>query len=100
MCGRPVSNNKKQRQHLAGDCGSPKEEPMTRNQLRIALAFLASTLGGTALAEDGVSDGKIVFGQVAALTGPRIWGRVCARASWRRSTRPIVMAASPAARLN
>jgi len=26
--------------------------------------------GGVALAEDGVTDGKIVFGQVAALTGP------------------------------
>jgi ABC-type branched-subunit amino acid transport system substrate-binding protein len=55
---------------FAGDCGSSKEAAMTRNQLRIALAFLASILGGTALAEDGVSDGKIVFGQVAALTGP------------------------------
>ena len=27
-------------------------------------------VGGTAFAEDGVSDGKIVFGQVAALQGP------------------------------
>jgi branched-chain amino acid transport system substrate-binding protein len=32
------------------------------------LAF--SVIGGAALAEDGVSDQKIVFGQVAALTGP------------------------------
>jgi ABC-type branched-subunit amino acid transport system substrate-binding protein len=43
---------------------------MTSNQLRIAFALLVSILGGPALAEDGVSDNKIVFGQVAALTGP------------------------------
>jgi ABC-type branched-subunit amino acid transport system substrate-binding protein len=43
---------------------------MTSNQLRIAIAFVVSMSGGTALAEDGVSAGKIVFGQVAALTGP------------------------------
>jgi ABC-type branched-subunit amino acid transport system substrate-binding protein len=43
---------------------------MTSNQRRIAIAFVVSMLGGAALAEDGVSAGKIVFGQVAALTGP------------------------------
>lgn len=42
---------------------------MLRNQLPIACA-LVFILGGAALAEDGVSDGKIVFGQVAALSGP------------------------------
>jgi len=43
---------------------------MTSNQLRIAFALVVSILSSTALAEDGVSDSKIVFGQVAALTGP------------------------------
>jgi branched-chain amino acid transport system substrate-binding protein len=44
---------------------------MTSNQLRIAFALVISILGGSAAcAEDGVADGKIVFGQVAALTGP------------------------------
>jgi len=43
---------------------------MTSNQLRIAFALVVSILSSTALAEDGVSDNKIVFGQVAALTGP------------------------------
>ena len=43
---------------------------MTSNQLLVAFALLVSILGGPALAEDGVSDNKIVFGQVAALTGP------------------------------
>ena len=43
---------------------------MTANQLRIALAFVLSIFGNAALAEDGVSASKIVFGQVAALTGP------------------------------
>jgi branched-chain amino acid transport system substrate-binding protein len=43
---------------------------MTSNRLRIAFALLVGILGGTAFAEDGVSDHKIVFGQVAALTGP------------------------------
>ncbi len=45
---------------------------MTRIQPSIACAvvFLAGVLGGAARAEDGVSDGKILFGQVAALTGP------------------------------
>jgi branched-chain amino acid transport system substrate-binding protein len=43
---------------------------MNSNQLRIALALFACLLGGAALAEDGVTDTKITFGQVAALTGP------------------------------
>jgi ABC-type branched-subunit amino acid transport system substrate-binding protein len=43
---------------------------MNSNQLRIALALLASLAGSAAFAEDGVTDSKIVFGQVAALTGP------------------------------
>ena len=47
-----------------------KEKPMNSNQLRLALALALCVVGGTAFAEDGVSDGKIVFGQVAALQGP------------------------------
>jgi branched-chain amino acid transport system substrate-binding protein len=43
---------------------------MNSNQLRIAFALVVSLAGGAAIAEDGVSAGKIVFGQVAALTGP------------------------------
>ena len=43
---------------------------MNSNQLRVALALALCIVGGTAFAEDGVSDGKIVFGQVAALQGP------------------------------
>jgi branched-chain amino acid transport system substrate-binding protein len=43
---------------------------MTSNQLRIALALAISMFGSAAPAEDGVSAGKIVFGQVAALDGP------------------------------
>jgi ABC-type branched-subunit amino acid transport system substrate-binding protein len=43
---------------------------MHSNQLGIALVLLASLTGGAALAEDGVTDSKIVFGQVAALSGP------------------------------
>jgi branched-chain amino acid transport system substrate-binding protein len=43
---------------------------MNSNQLRIAVVLLASLLGGAAFAEDGVTDTKITFGQVAALTGP------------------------------
>ena len=39
-------------------------------KLRIALALLASLAAAPAFAEDGVTDSKIVFGQVAALTGP------------------------------
>jgi ABC-type branched-subunit amino acid transport system substrate-binding protein len=47
-----------------------KETPMTSNQLGIALALTLSMLGSAAFAEDGVSDNKILFGQVAALSGP------------------------------
>ncbi len=50
---------------------------MNSNQLRIVLALVAAGLigvagvaGGAAVAEDGVDSGKIVFGQVAALSGP------------------------------
>jgi branched-chain amino acid transport system substrate-binding protein len=43
---------------------------MNSNQLRIAFALVVSLVGGAAIAEDGVNAGKIVFGQVAALTGP------------------------------
>src|SRR6202035_5332648 len=41
-----------------------------RNRFGIALILLAGMGGGVALAEDGVTDKTIVFGQVAALTGP------------------------------
>ena len=43
---------------------------MNANQLRIACVVIASMAGGIALAEDGVTDKTIVFGQVAALSGP------------------------------
>ena len=43
---------------------------MNSNQLRLALTLAICIVGNTAFAEDGVSDGKIVFGQVAALQGP------------------------------
>jgi len=43
---------------------------MNSNHLRIAFVVLASMTSGVALAEDGVTDKTIVFGQVAALTGP------------------------------
>src|ERR1700733_13136202 len=43
---------------------------MNSNQLRIAFALVVSLAGGAAIAEDGVSENKIVFGQVAALSGP------------------------------
>jgi branched-chain amino acid transport system substrate-binding protein len=43
---------------------------MASNQTRIAFALVVSILGSAALAEDGVSNRKIVFGQVAALSGP------------------------------
>ena len=43
---------------------------MTSNQLRLALALTLCFIGGTALADDGVTDSNIVFGQVAALQGP------------------------------
>ena len=43
---------------------------MNSNQLRVALVLALCVAGKTAFAEDGVSDSKIVFGQVAALQGP------------------------------
>jgi branched-chain amino acid transport system substrate-binding protein len=43
---------------------------MNSNHLRIAFVVFASMASGVALAEDGVTDKTIVFGQVAALTGP------------------------------
>jgi branched-chain amino acid transport system substrate-binding protein len=43
---------------------------MTSNHLRIASVLVFSILGSAALAEDGVSDNRILFGQVAALSGP------------------------------
>ncbi|MGA2310822.1 MAG: ABC transporter substrate-binding protein [Xanthobacteraceae bacterium] len=43
---------------------------MNSNQLRVALVLALCVVGGTVLAEDGVTDNKIVFGQVAALQGP------------------------------
>ena len=38
--------------------------------MELRLALLISLFGTAAFAEDGVSGDKIVFGQVAALTGP------------------------------
>ncbi len=43
---------------------------MNSNQLGVAVVLLAGLLGGAALAEDGVSGKSILFGQVAAFTGP------------------------------
>jgi len=43
---------------------------MNSMRVRIALVLVAGLTGSAALAEDGVTDGKIIFGQVAALTGP------------------------------
>ena len=43
---------------------------MRSNRFGIAFILLAGMAGGVALAEDGVTDKAIVFGQVAALTGP------------------------------
>src|ERR1700733_9177900 len=43
---------------------------MNSNQLRIAFVVVASMACGVALAEDGVTEKTIVFGQVAALSGP------------------------------
>jgi ABC-type branched-subunit amino acid transport system substrate-binding protein len=50
-----------------------KVAPMASNQRRIALALclgLFFVVAGNARAEDGVSNHKILFGQVAALSGP------------------------------
>jgi branched-chain amino acid transport system substrate-binding protein len=43
---------------------------MTSSQLRIAMILVLCTAGGPASAEDGVFANKILFGQVAALSGP------------------------------
>lgn len=43
---------------------------MNSNPLRIAFVLAVSIVGTSAFAEDGVTDGKIVLGQVAALQGP------------------------------
>ena len=43
---------------------------MNSNQTGIAVVLLAGLLGSPALAEDGVSVKSILFGQVAAFTGP------------------------------
>src|SRR5580658_6095499 len=51
-------------------CARLEGKPMNSNQLRIAFVVAASMACGVALAEDGVTDKTIVFGQVAALTGP------------------------------
>jgi branched-chain amino acid transport system substrate-binding protein len=44
--------------------------PMSSSRIGIAVALLVTFAGGAVLAEDGVADTKILFGQVAALTGP------------------------------
>ncbi len=43
---------------------------MNRNQFGIAVVLFTSLAAGAVLAENGVADSKIIFGQVAALTGP------------------------------
>jgi branched-chain amino acid transport system substrate-binding protein len=43
---------------------------MTSNQTGIAIVLFACLGGGAVLAENGVVDSQIVFGQVAALSGP------------------------------
>jgi branched-chain amino acid transport system substrate-binding protein len=43
---------------------------MSSNQLRLAVALILSAIAANASAEDGVTDDKIIFGQVAALQGP------------------------------
>jgi branched-chain amino acid transport system substrate-binding protein len=44
--------------------------PVGFRQRRMTLVLFFVLFSSTALAEDGISDGRIVFGQVAALTGP------------------------------
>src|SRR5579859_239258 len=46
-----------------------EEKPMKSNRFGIAFILLAG-IAGAAFAEDGVTDKTIVFGQVAALSGP------------------------------
>jgi branched-chain amino acid transport system substrate-binding protein len=48
----------------------PKEKSMSSKHIGIAVTLLVSLAGGAVLAEDGVADTKIIFGQVAALTVP------------------------------
>jgi branched-chain amino acid transport system substrate-binding protein len=43
---------------------------MNSNHLRCAVVFSICLLSAPSLAEDGVTEGKIIFGQVAALQGP------------------------------
>jgi branched-chain amino acid transport system substrate-binding protein len=43
---------------------------MNSNQIGIAIVLFASLAGGAVLAENGTADSQIVFGQVAALSGP------------------------------
>src|SRR3984885_12425029 len=43
---------------------------MNSNQTGIAIVLFASLPGGAVLAENGTADSQIVFGQVAALSGP------------------------------
>jgi branched-chain amino acid transport system substrate-binding protein len=50
--------------------GNAQARAVASNRTRIAFALVVSILGSAALAEDGVSNRKIVFGQVAALSGP------------------------------
>ena len=82
---------------------------MNSNQLRIACVVVASMAGGVALAEDGVTDKTIVFGQVAALirSGPGFgpghapgnFGGLRGRQSRRRSFGPHAGAQIPRRRL-
>jgi branched-chain amino acid transport system substrate-binding protein len=43
---------------------------MNSNQIGIAIVLFASLAGGAVLAENGTADSQMVFGQVAALSGP------------------------------
>jgi ABC-type branched-subunit amino acid transport system substrate-binding protein len=48
----------------------PKRKSMNSNQIGIAFVLLASLAGSAVLAENGAADSQILFGQVAALSGP------------------------------
>ncbi len=48
----------------------PQEKSMNSNQIGIAIVLLSSLAGGAVLAENVAADTQIVFGQVAALSGP------------------------------
>jgi len=72
MCDDADSKNNK-KGAIAACVKAMKVAPVAGNQLRIALALslgLFLVFAGAARAEDGVSDQKILFGQVAALSGP------------------------------